>query len=250
MKPIAIIKTGSSFPEMVRIFQDFEHWIIRYSKAEDNTFNVIHAAEGETLPRVERLSGVIITGSHAMVTDEDPWSTAISRWIPGLIDNQIPLLGICYGHQLMARAMRGKAGYHPGGIEIGTTAITLTSEGENDPLIGMLPRIFKAHVIHSQTVTEPQPGAVILARNSFESCHAMRVGSAAWGVQFHPEFSEDIMKSYIKALPGEVADSGQDSEALLASVTKTKESNRLIASFIDFCRDRDKSTKMKQTNHP
>jgi GMP synthase (glutamine-hydrolysing) len=110
------------------------------------------------------------------------------------------VLGICYGHQLLAHALGGEVGYHPGGLELGTVPITLAPEAQADPLFAHLPNQWPAQVVHAQSVRALPPGAVRLAGNAHEPHQAYRVGTQAWGVQFHPEFSPAAMQGYVQQL--------------------------------------------------
>ena len=81
---------------------------------------VLDPRRGDTLPPPAQISGAVVTGSHAMVSHREPWSEATGAWLAQLVAHGTPLLGICFGHQLLAHALGGEAGNHPGGPEIGT----------------------------------------------------------------------------------------------------------------------------------
>jgi GMP synthase (glutamine-hydrolysing) len=188
--------------------------------------------EGEALPPVDMLSGVIITGSPAMVTDKDDWMQMLIAWIPQVVEHNIPLLGICFGHQLLAEAMGGHTDYHPKGREMGTAYIQLTPEGKQDKLLGALPDDFLAHTTHAQTVLSLPANALRLAENSFESHHAFRCGDSAWGVQFHPEFSADIMRAYVSEQTPSLLKEGHNVEELTATICHTDSANTLLKRFM------------------
>ena len=84
---------------------------------------VIDVAAGDELPPVAGVAGAIITGSAAMVTERLPWSERTAGWIRDAMDVELPLFGVCFGHQLMAHALGGRVDYLPGGCEIGTQPI-------------------------------------------------------------------------------------------------------------------------------
>ncbi|MEI7995718.1 MAG: glutamine amidotransferase [Methylococcaceae bacterium] len=232
MKTVIIIKAGSTFPITRQRFGDFEDWIIRSIGGSEILISVINVLEGETLPPVETLSGVIITGSHGMVTDNETWMQVLTSWIPKVMECNIPLLGICFGHQLLAMAMGGYSDYHPKGREIGTVSIKLSPEGRQDRLLGYLPDEFKAHTTHAQTIIKLPEHALTLAANPFEAHHAFRLGDSAWGVQFHPEFSADIMKAYINEQAVTLQREGHDVAELTATICNTDAANRLFNRFI------------------
>lgn len=231
MYRIFIIKTGTTFPNTAKQLGDFDAWTLNGLNLTSDEVEVVDAVAGDALPKVETCRGVVITGSHAMVTDCLPWSKAIATWIPSIIEATVPLLGICYGHQLLAWALGGEVGFHPGGKEIGSVDIHLLPDSISDPLFCKLPSPFKAHTSHSQTVLSLPQGAVRLASNSFEPNQAFRVGSCAWGVQFHPEYNRKIMKSYILEQTEELETAGHDTSSLPRTIRDTPIAASLLKRF-------------------
>jgi GMP synthase (glutamine-hydrolysing) len=238
MKAFVIIKTGSTFPSLQQQFGDFEDWMIGGCGLSVAEVPVIDAMAGDTLPSVESLAGAIITGSPAMVTDQADWMRSLATWIPEAVEQKIPLLGVCFGHQILAQAVGGCVDYHPEGREIGTVAVELTEEGRRDPLLGYLPDTFKAHVTHAQTVIRLPANARRLAANAYESHHAFRVGECAWGVQFHPEFTANIMRAYVGEYAGALSEQGYDVAVLKAAIKDTEAANALLKRFYGYCRER------------
>ena len=231
MKQICIIKTGSTFDATRQAYSDFEDWIIGKMALPQSKPFTVNVQAGDVLPDLAQCDGVIVTGSHSMVTDEEEWSRHTAGWLSDVVQRGIPLLAICYGHQLLAKALGGVSGYHPGGMEIGTAEIDLCDSVRDDLLFSDLPKHFKAHTIHSQTVLTLPEGAVRLASNSHDQNHAFRVGKNAWGVQFHPEFDKAVMDSYIE----EVAKSGKFGAAkkaeLLQGTRETPEATSILKKF-------------------
>lgn len=238
MKKLYILKVGSTFPATAKQFGDFDAWTSAGLGAMAIPTLVVDAEQGADLPRLEECAGVVITGSHAMVTDNLPWSLKLESWIPSLLGARVPLLGICYGHQLLARAAGGEVGYHPRGKEIGTVAIELLPAAARDPLFKALPTSFLAHATHAQTVLRLPPGATPLASNSFEPNHAFGLQGCAWGVQFHPEYSAEIMRVYIRAQASALEAKGKDVAALLATVTETPAAAATLKNFAALVKDR------------
>lgn len=85
MTKLFIIKIGTTFPNTARLYGDFDVWTLNGLKIDHRKICVVDAERGAALPRAEKCGGVIVTGSHAMVTDRLSWSTAIESWIPSLI---------------------------------------------------------------------------------------------------------------------------------------------------------------------
>ena len=197
MKNLYIVKCGSTFDSIKDEFKDFEDWIIEKLEDKNRDIYVLDVQQNDELPILDKNDAVIITGSHSMVTHEEPWSLELENWLPKLIEDEVPLLAICYGHQLLAKSLGGVSGYHKNGMEIGTVEINLDENAKSDTIFSKLENSFKAHTIHSQTVLELPKNAIKLASNNHDSNHAFRVGNCAWGVQFHPEFDKKVMNYYI-----------------------------------------------------
>lgn len=113
MNSIAIIKTGSTFPHLASRRGDFEDWIVSGMGVHSDRAIVLDVDSGSHLPEPDRFSGIIVTGSHALVTDHHPWSEQTAEWLVRAVERQIPMLGICHGHQLLACATGGEVGEKP-----------------------------------------------------------------------------------------------------------------------------------------
>ncbi len=225
MKNLCIIKAGTTYRSTLQAFGDFEDWIGAVAGESGMPLRVVDAAGGESLPPPSLCCGVIVTGSHAMVTDNLPWSLAIEAWIPSLLAGGVPFLGICYGHQLLGRALGGRVGYNPRGREIGTVRVSLAREASADPLFRGVGAHFHAHAIHEQSVLELPSEATLLGGNAHDPVHVFRVGQCAWGVQFHPEYTVSVMKEYI------MAEGESRSVELLAEVRDTPDARLVLSNF-------------------
>ena len=176
MKPLIILKVGDAVGSLPRESGDFEHWIIDGIGLMQDSIEIIDPRCGDPLPGIADVGGAIITGSGSMVTDRAPWSEDLARWLRTAVPENVPILGICYGHQLLAHALGGEVGYHSQGIEIGTVSVRLSPSAHDDALFADFPDEFLAQAVHRQSVMRLPPGAVLLAGNDFEPHHAFRVG--------------------------------------------------------------------------
>ena len=131
----------------------------------------------------------------AMHPDQDlehPWLVSEVDWLRELVESGAPVLGVCLGAQLIARALGAWSGPLAGGPEIGWHEVERCAE---DPVLDALPRQFEAFEWHHYTYDMPA-GAVELARNA--RCNqAYRVGDACWAVQFHPEVTHAQVLGWI-----------------------------------------------------
>ena len=231
MKPVLIIRTGQA-PETIRARHgDFPHWFRLGAGLAAEDICVIDVAAGESLPAPKDVAATIITGSAAMVTERAAWSERTAGWIRDAMDVDLPLFGVCYGHQLMAHALGGRVDYLPGGREIGTLPIELLhndAEGISDE---GLPSVFRAHTTHEQSVLELPKGAKALARSVRDPHHLVRYGKNAISVQFHPEFSADVMRAYIKRKHRDMQREGFDPYQTYQQVAATPVARRLLRRF-------------------
>ncbi|MFB9145952.1 glutamine amidotransferase [Halomonas alkalicola] len=232
MPRLLIVKTGDAFPEVVEAHGDFEA-LFQQVLAAAGFDAAVFDARHEPLPALEEIDGLYITGSHAMVSDAEPWSEALKPWLVEARERNTAMLGVCYGHQLMAAAFGGVSDYHPAGRESGTHEVTLTEAGRADALLGQLPERFPAQLTHAQAVLEAPEDAVVLARNAHDAHQALRYGPRQWSVQFHPEFTPEVMRAYLARQVAALRDQGQDPEALLAGVGATPEAGSLLARFAE-----------------
>ena len=232
MRKILILKTGSTLAGLAAHGADFEDWIMSRSGLGPDCFRVVDATTGPTLPDPLNHSGIILTGSHDMVTDRRPWSEAIAAWIPGVMVRKVPLLGICYGHQLIAQALGGRVGNNPNGVEVGAVRLRLTREGGNHFLFKDFPSELTVLAYHTQSVLRLPPGAVRLAASAWDAHHAFAVGETSWGVQFHPEFNAEIMKAYIDATTEVLIRQGQNPADLIQRLAAaTHSGNGVLERF-------------------
>lgn len=230
-KAICIIKVGETYPESVAQTGDFEDWLIAGMGLSRDTVRVVDARHGAPLPAPVECAGVVVGGAHAMITDDLPWMQRLADWTRQVVTAQVPFLGICFGHQMLARAMGGGVDFHPQGREIGSVPIRLLAAAQTDPLFAAMPRQFPAHAVHAQSVRKLPPAATLLAGNDYEPHHAFRVGVCAWGLQFHPEFNPARMSVYVDRLTPDLQSAGKDVTAIRAGLVETPASASLLPRF-------------------
>lgn len=231
MKKLLIIKTGRAIKGIPAELLDFEHWTAAAAGLALEHCHTVTVIDGETLPEARQCRGIVITGSAAMVSDRHAWSEHTAQWLLGAMQIGVPILGICYGHQLLAHALGGHVDYHPRGREMGTKLIHRAPAALHDELFSALPESFPAHVTHMQSVLRLPPVAEVLAWNPFEAHHAVRFAPRVWGVQFHPEFTSAAMSHYLRIRSDALQQEGQDPAELLAAVTETAEAEQLLRRF-------------------
>ena len=231
MGPVAIVKTGAALPSVAARRGDFEDWIAAGMGLERARIGVVRVFDGETLPDPRDLAGAVVTGSAAMVTDRQPWSEATAEWLGAAIAAETPVLAICYGHQLLAHALGGRVAKNPRGREIGTVEVALSAAARGDDLLGEFPGALRVQSSHLESVLELPPGATRLATTKLDPNHAFRIGRAAWGVQFHPEFDADIVRGYIAARRDAILEEGIDADALSREAVDGPDGTAVLRRF-------------------
>lgn len=231
MKPVVILKTGSKIETLATVAGDYETWIATGMGLSPQAVRVIDATDPDTLPLPEEIAAVVVTGSGAMVTDGEAWMERCAEWLRQCLEQPVPVLGICFGHQLLAHALGGRVDYNPQGVEVGSVAVHLTDAAASDPLLGELPPTFTAQLSHSQSVMTLPPAARLLAYSDMEPHQAFAWGEMAWGIQFHPEFDEVIIPCFIDYYRDKLEAQGRSADALRQAVVKTPQSGALLQRF-------------------
>jgi GMP synthase-like glutamine amidotransferase len=159
-------------------------------------YSIIHPYRGEELPEPSSVSAIIVMGGAMGANDDGrhPFLTPLKALLGELVVKQIPYLGICLGGQLLAAALGAKvtSGAHG---EKGTLSVSLTDAGIGDRLFRGIRKEFVSFQWHNDSFAVPA-GAVRLAFSEACPNQAFRMGPCAWGVQFHPEVDEAIVRDW------------------------------------------------------
>lgn len=227
---LLIIKTGSSVREAKDRFGDFEQWFINSIGPDRFDFQTVSVHQGERLPeRRDGLAGVIITGSPAMVSHRHDWSERSADWIARSHDAGLPMLGVCYGHQLIAHALGGSVGPNPHGRRMGSLEVEIVDR--EDSLLGEFAPSRHFQATHVEAVLEPPRGARVIARAKGDDHHGLYFGNASWGLQFHPEFDVDIMDCYIRSRRSVLTGEGIYPDRILDSLRPTPDGRAVMQRF-------------------
>jgi GMP synthase (glutamine-hydrolysing) len=229
---VLIVKTGTTV-KAARRRGDFEDWIAAGMGLAVAEVEVRRVDRDAPLPEPSGFAAVVVTGSSSMVTDAHPWSERAAGWLRHVVEGDTPVLGICYGHQLLAHALGGEVAYNSHGRRLGTIDVELTEGGRRDALFEGLPQVLHVPVSHRQVVTRPPEGATLLATSAHDPHHAYRVGRRAWGVQFHPEYDADIVRAYLEQRRQQLLAEGLDPDALAGSARDTGHGGRVLRRFAE-----------------
>jgi GMP synthase (glutamine-hydrolysing) len=237
MRPLLIVKSGRTLPQLARRRGDYEDWITAGMGVDPARIQIAHVYQDAPLPEPGGLAGVVATGSSAMVSHREPWSERAAAWLAKAALAGTPVLGICYGHQLLAHGLGGRVARNPRGREIGTIEVTLNGAARGDPLFGELPERIRMQSTHVEAVLELPAGARRLASSEADPNQAFAIGERAWGVQFHPEFDADVVRSYLTARRELLLGEGFDPEALGQAASDSPHGGALLRRFSALLRD-------------
>ena len=178
---------------------------------------------GESVPgSLDGFDALIVLGGAMGPTEDEraPWLPATRGLITEAIDGEIPMLGICLGAQLLATAAGGHVRTMPAGPEVGLCKVEFAESASADPVFGgiasaSLP-VVQWHWLEADTLPL---NTEVLASSDACANQAFRVGSAAWGVQFHPEALGPTASDWVDEDPESLDELGLDPRQIIAAVT-------------------------------
>jgi GMP synthase-like glutamine amidotransferase len=187
MPRVTIIETGLVSPKNRELHgsypQMFEHLI----GAADATvtFNTVSIPAGEPLPAIEGLEAILITGSSAGVYDAFDWIAPLEGFVRMAHDKKVPMVGVCFGHQLIAQALGGTVRKSEKGWGLGRHVYDVA------PGNGLVEgaRIALACSHQDQVITPPAGARIILSSDFTPHAGLLYAGGTTLSVQPHPEFS-------------------------------------------------------------
>ena len=175
------------------IFRDF-------AEAQGVEFIEIDLHAGDRIPELSDFDGLWVMGGSMNVWEEEqyPWLIKEKQVIRRAVnEHNMPFLGICLGHQLLAEAMGGKVAKTEN-YEIGLFEVSPTDEGLNHPLLHDIPSSSQWVNVHLAEVVKAPEKAVILATSSQCQNHIMQIGKNAYSCQFHPEVCDHTIEEWMK----------------------------------------------------
>ena len=195
MKKIIVFDCGQSILEVSQQFGYAPDWIIEILRHTECTFRRVKAFEGETVTYRDG-DAWIITGSPQSVYDELDWMLDLEDKIRKTQSLNKAILGICFGHQIIAKSFGGRVELNPNGWELGAYPIELTKMGLKSGLLSGFLNNTIVYQSHGDCVITLPENAVELAVNN-KGTQAIKFDNNIYGVQFHPEFTWDIIKKYV-----------------------------------------------------
>jgi GMP synthase-like glutamine amidotransferase len=226
---LTIIQTGE-VPEPLRSrFGPYEAMFHRMFDATGHGFayETVRASAGEPLPDPRGLEGIVLTGSPAGVYDDLPWLEPLRGFVRGAYASRTRMVGICFGHQIMADALGGDVRKSEKGWGLGRHSYGVRKRPR---FMDAAPVVLAVSCSHQdQVITPPQDAEVILGSEFTPNAGLAYANGAALSFQPHPEFDDDYTLALAELRRGRVPDAVVDSA--IASVA-TPSDSRAVAGYI------------------
>lgn len=195
MKKISIITNGPGIAEVKSLYGQASDWVQKVLQDCDINVQVVKAYEMEEFsPEID--DAWIITGSAYSVYDNFPWIDYLKTKLHQMSELKKPVLGICFGHQLIADTFGGKVELNSKGWELGSCEINLTDSGISNKLFSGLSSPLCVYQSHQDIVTSLPENSTLFADNSM-GIQSFVYNDCFYGVQFHPEFTKIVMEKYL-----------------------------------------------------
>lgn len=199
---IAVLLTNDDTSAFAAEFPNDGQKVVNLLKPQrpDWIFEVVPVKDGVLPSGPQAFDAYVITGSPASVNDDKlVWLSPFLEFIRKIDAAKQPLIGLCFGHQAVARALGGQVAYHASGWGLGTAS---TQWHQSSPWMQPLKTVTTLMAAHNEQVTQMPEGALCLGGNDFCPVASMQMGQHIWTTQYHPEMPLNFMQ----ALLGYLAD--------------------------------------------
>ncbi len=237
---LGILKTDSVRPELSARFGEYPDMFMRLLESADPQllFCVYDVEQGQLPADIDECDAYLITGSRVSAYDDVLWIPPLTTFIETLHTQQKKLIGICFGHQLIAQALGGAVEKSPKGWGVGLHThefcdLPWWHDGEA-PGLDIL-------VSHQDQVVRPPCGAQVVARSDFCEFAALQMGDHVLTFQGHPEFVTDYARALMEARV-DVIEQGVH-ERGMASLSGEHQGVRVAKWIVNFLRGAPKAVK-------
>ncbi|MEM9434778.1 MAG: type 1 glutamine amidotransferase [Pseudomonadota bacterium] len=188
---IGILECGHTIPDVVQEHGPLPTLFKRLLSDQGFEFAVYNIVDMQFPSSVEACDGWLLTGSRHGVYETHDFIPPLEEFVRAAFAAGRPMVGICFGHQIIAQAFGGHVEKFSNGWSLGLTDYEFDALGP-----------IRLNAWHQDQVIEAPQGATTIARNDFCQHAALLYGNKALTIQAHPEFNQDIMSSYVSARKG------------------------------------------------
>ena len=219
---IGILQTGRTPDELREQHGDYDAMFRRLLAGQGFEFDTYPVLDGVLPTDVHAADGWLITGSKFGVYEDHAWIPPLEDFLRAAYAGAVPIVGICFGHQILAQALGGKVEKFSSGWSVGLKDYTLDGFPAGVQLLAW----------HQDQVIEPPAAATVAGSSPFCRYAALAYGDKAYSIQPHPEFVSDYVSDLVAArkaiLPANIAHEALDS---LGGKTSSQEFANWIAGF-------------------
>lgn len=233
---IGILATGITPDELLGTFGSYADMFVQLFDEADCSFEyeVFDVREDEFPENASVCDGWIITGSKFNVYQNLPWMQKLKALILEIHAGNKPMVGICFGHQIIAEAFNGKVDKYEGGWGVGLQRYELTGEFD---FIPSSENSFTINSMHQDQVIEKPANAQVFATSDFCQYAGLIYDDRILTIQAHPEFTlefEDVLVNARKGtvVPLDVAEQGLATLRQPGAATDSSEVARWMAAFL------------------
>lgn len=183
---IGILQTGHSPDDFRETLGDYGQMFTKLLAGHEFDFRIWSVVDNEFPDSVDDADGWLITGSKHGAYEPHEWIPPLEDFIRETKADGRPMIGVCFGHQIIAQALGGKVEKFAGGWSVGRTEYAL--EGGTVAL----------NAWHQDQVVERPEGAEVVGSSDFCENAALMYGDSIWTIQPHPEFNHDFIDGLIK----------------------------------------------------
>jgi GMP synthase-like glutamine amidotransferase len=218
---IGILQTGHSPDNMIEQLGDYGEMFTKLLGGHDFEFQIWSVVDGDFPDSAVDADGWLITGSKFGAYEGHDWIPPLEQLILAIRDTGRPLVGVCFGHQIIAKALGGKVEKFDGGWSVGRTEYTVNGA----------PMALNAW--HQDQVTALPQGAQVVGSSDFCANAALLYDNQIWTIQPHPEFNADFIDGLIRTRGKGVVpdDKLADAGKLLDDPTNNADIAAYIAEF-------------------
>ena len=217
---IGILVTGHA-PEELSEGGSYDAYFRRLLGDDDFTYQTWMVVDEEMPDSVTQAEGWLITGSKHGAYEDHAWIPPLEQFIRASYEAHVPMIGVCFGHQIIAQAMGGKVEKFDGGWSIGAVDYTLNGE------------TVSINAWHQDQVVEKPKEAEVIGSTDFCANAALVYGDRIWTIQPHPEYGHDFIEGLLD-LRGKGLVPDQQLEAARNRLNTPLDTTKMAGQMRDF----------------